>query len=90
MKQIKVFHLARLKDVSGVSGLGIVAEGVTFSDGVSVLRWLTAGGSTAVYDSIESVKRIHGHQGGTRVSYLPKKQLKMLIKQLSKPIDIEE
>jgi hypothetical protein len=63
------FWLKRKEDISGISGTGIVAEGVIFTDGVAVLRWLTAGGSTAVYDSIESVERIHGHNGNTEVVY---------------------
>lgn len=66
---MKKFWLKRKEDISGVSGIGIVAEGIIFSDGISVLRWLTAGGSTAVYDSIESVEKIHGHDGRTKIVY---------------------
>ena len=66
---MKKFWLNRKEDVSTVSGIGIVAEGIIFSDGTSVLRWLTAGGSTAVYDSIESVEKIHGHDGRTKIVY---------------------
>lgn len=68
-KKMKKFWLKRIEDESGISGTGIVAEGIIFTDGVAVLRWLTAGGSTAVYDDIESVKRIHGHNGKTKVVY---------------------
>ncbi len=39
---MKKFWLKRIEDVSQVSGTGIVAEGIIFSDGVAVLRWLTA------------------------------------------------
>ena len=63
----RLFVLRRTNDVSGVSGLGDVAEGVVFSDGVTVLRWNRAGGSTAVYDSLERMEAIHGHDGGTQV-----------------------
>ena len=66
---MKLFNLVRTEDVSQVSGLGIVAEGVVFSDGVAVLRWLTAGGSTGIYDSIEHLEKIHGHEGRTKVVY---------------------
>jgi hypothetical protein len=38
---MKRFRLVRDRDVSGVSGTGIVAEGTMFSDGTCVLRWLT-------------------------------------------------
>lgn len=66
-RRSRLFVLRRTNDVSGVSGLGDVAEGVTFSDGTTVLRWLRAGGSTAVYDSLEHMEAIHGHDGGTAV-----------------------
>jgi len=63
--KVRVFQLVRAEDVSGISGTGTVADGVVFPDGVAVLRWRTAGGSTAVYDSVEDVERIHGHDGRT-------------------------
>jgi hypothetical protein len=69
MKKTKVFKLERTEDISDVSGVGVVADGVVFPDGVSVLRWRTAGGSTAVYDSIESLQKIHGHDGRTKIVY---------------------
>jgi hypothetical protein len=53
--------------VSGVSGISVVAEGVIFADGRVAMRWLTGARSTAVYDSIEDVETIHGHEGRTRV-----------------------
>lgn len=64
------FYLQRTEDASGVSGTGKVAEGVEFSDGVCVLRWLTAGGSTAVYNTAEDLIRIHGHEGRTRLMFV--------------------
>lgn len=65
---MRTFSLQRDEDVSGVSGTGVVAEGVEFSDGTVALRW-TAGehGSTVVWDSIEPVVLIHGHDGRTSV-----------------------
>jgi len=69
MKRLKTFYLERIKDKSEVSGTGKVAWGVVFPDGVAVLRWITAGGSTAVYDSIESLEKIHGHDGMTKIIY---------------------
>lgn len=64
---MRVFRLVRSEDVSGVSGTGTVADGVVFPDGVTILRWRTARGSTAVYDSVKDVERIHGHDGKTRL-----------------------
>ena len=66
----KRFWLIRTEDISGVSGTGVVADGVSFPDGISVLRWRTAGGSTAVYDSMESLEKIHGHDGRTKIEYV--------------------
>lgn len=66
VKAVQVYLLVRAEDVSGVSGTGPVAEAVVFSDGICVLRWLRAGGSTAVYDSLDAAVRIHGHGGATR------------------------
>lgn len=64
------FQLHRDTDVSGVSGVGIVAEGARFGDGRAVMRWLTGVSSTAVYDSIEDLESIHGHNGATRVVWV--------------------
>lgn len=36
-------------------------EGVVFSDGTCVIRWLTAARSTSVWASVEDMLRIHGH-----------------------------
>ena len=61
----KLFVLNRLEDATGVSGTGIVAEGVIFSNGKCAVSWLTDVSSVAVYDSIEDVQAIHGHDGKT-------------------------
>lgn len=67
---MKKFELHREHDVSGVSGTGVVAEGVEFTDGTVVLRWLSGRRSTVVWDSIEDVRVIHGHDGATEVVWL--------------------
>jgi hypothetical protein len=36
-------------------------EGVIFSDGKCVIRWLTGKRSVAVWDSFEDMMAIHGH-----------------------------
>ena len=63
------FHLHRREDESGISGTGIVAEGVCFSDGRCVLRWLTELSSIGIYASIDDVEAIHGHKGKTIVQW---------------------
>lgn len=69
--QPRRFRLVRDHDVSGVSGVGAVAEGVEFTDGSCVVRW-TAGEhrSTVVWASVEDALAIHGHGGATRVEWL--------------------
>jgi hypothetical protein len=64
------FVLNRIEDDSGISGVGLVAQGVEFADGRVALRWLTEFASTAVYDSMVDVQAIHGHNGHTRVDWI--------------------
>lgn len=64
------FQLHRDRDETGVSGTGIVAEGVRFSNGWCALTWLTHTTSVAFYPSISNVVYIHGHQGKTRIVWL--------------------
>lgn len=68
---MRMLHLERDEDVSGVSGTGIVAYGVEFPDGSVVLRWDTAVRSTVFYDSIADVETITGHGGRTRIVFDP-------------------
>lgn len=55
------FTMRREFDVSGVSGTGIVLEGVHFSTGVVVIHWLTPPprGSISVFDDLEQFMSIH-------------------------------
>lgn len=64
------FHLVRDEDETGISGTGIVAEGIQFSDGRCVLRWTTTTSSTGYYDTILHVEHLHGHNGKTRVVWV--------------------
>jgi len=64
------FLLVRYEDESGVSGTGVVAEGVQFSTGRCVLAWVTRYQSLAIYNHIEEIREIHGHDGKTHVSWL--------------------
>lgn len=68
MVEMRTFTLQREEDVTGVSGTGTVAEGVVFSDGSVVIKWVVGEHrSTVHWDSIESVLAIHGHDGKTKV-----------------------
>jgi hypothetical protein len=70
---MRLFVFNRIEDKSGISGTGIVAEGVQFSNGKCVIAWLTEYTSTAIYDCIEDVEAIHGHDGKTQIMWLDKK-----------------
>jgi hypothetical protein len=59
------FWLNRIEDESGVSGVGIVAEGTQFDNGKCVLAWVTQFQTVAVYNSIDEIENIHGHNGKT-------------------------
>lgn len=68
---LPTFVLRRYEDETGVSGIGVVAEGIEFSDGTVALHWMTSGPrSTGIYNSIADVEAIHGHEGKTKVVWL--------------------
>lgn len=69
-RQCRRFQLVRRADETGISGTGIVAYGAAFPDGTAVLRWDTKVNSTVLYNSIEDLKTIHGHDGKTVVMWL--------------------
>ena len=70
LKIFRRFIMNRSKDESGISGTGIVAEGLQFSSKKCVISWLSDTPSIEIYDSIEEVKRIHGHQGETQIKWI--------------------
>lgn len=64
------FLLVRHADPSGVSGTGIVAQGVEFTDGAVALRWIGSHPSTVAWGSVEHIRMIHGHSGRTVVRWI--------------------
>ncbi|KKK53725.1 hypothetical protein LCGC14_3091910 [marine sediment metagenome] len=67
---MRTFNLNRVEDETGVSGTGIIAEGVEFTNGTCALVWLTEVHSiAAIYDSIDTLVKIHGHGGMTIVEW---------------------
>jgi len=66
------FTLIRLEDATGISGTGVICEGVQFWDGTCVLRWRTNVRSFVFYNSIADVEHIHGHEGKTIVEWIDK------------------
>lgn len=64
------FNLVRNEDESGVSGTGLVAQGIQFDTGACAMAWLTSVSSIAIYSSIDDVIHIHGHGGKTIVEWV--------------------
>lgn len=65
------FVLVRHTDVSGVSGTGVVAQGVEFADGTVALRWLSDWPTSVVFHDrgMDAVRAVHGHSGATEIRY---------------------
>lgn len=68
--QLQRIQLYREKDHSGVSGVGLIAEGIVFTDGRVAIRWTGDLSSITLHNSIANVERVHGHHGGTHVVFL--------------------
>jgi hypothetical protein len=66
----RIFRLVRKTDISGVSGTGHVADGVTFYDGTTAIYWRTEFASMVVFQSLEHLLRIHGHDGATTIEWM--------------------
>jgi hypothetical protein len=62
---MRTFYLERLEDETGISGTGVISQGVEFSDGTCVMKWLTDTSSIAIYKSVDDLIKIHGHAGKT-------------------------
>lgn len=66
---MKTFVLNRLEDLSGISGTGIVAEGVEFSNGKISIMWNNTA-SWGLFDNMQQMLSVHGHNGKTEVVYV--------------------
>jgi hypothetical protein len=66
--RIRTFYLWRDVDVSGVSGTGKVAQGVSFPNGTTVLQWANYG-SLSIFKNVREVIQIHGHDGKTKLTW---------------------
>ncbi len=67
---MRTFQLHRDVDVTGVSGTGIVADGVVWPDGTASVRWRGDRQSVVHWDNAESIEAIHGHGGATRIVWM--------------------
>ncbi|MGY0235570.1 hypothetical protein [Longispora urticae] len=78
----RLFGLYREEDPSGVSGTGLVAWGVQFWDGMTVTRWrgnLTGVSQVSIWESLDQVLRIHGHDGRTRAVFCDDEQGSLML-----------
>ena len=65
------FHLYRHHDETGVSGTGIVTEGIQYRDGQVSMRWcVNPARSTTTYANTADVTTIHGHDGKTDIIWI--------------------
>jgi hypothetical protein len=64
------FQFKRNEDETGISGTGIVAEGVVLTGGRTVVNWLTKYPTTSIYDSFADAEFLHGHDGKTEIVWL--------------------
>jgi hypothetical protein len=58
---IRTFTMCRQSDESGISGTGVVVEGVVYATGQCVAHWLlpAKNGSIAIFDSLRDFLEIH-------------------------------
>lgn len=58
---IRTFTVCRINDESGVSGTGVVIEGIVLATGQCVVHWLypTPKGSIAIFESISDFATVH-------------------------------
>lgn len=61
---MKTFRMLR-------NGQQVVAEGVIFPDGTTVVRWAVPGmpNSTVVWASLEDAMVVHNHDGNTTIEW---------------------
>lgn len=67
---VRFFQLYRDRDVTGFSGIGVVADGVVWPDGTVSMRWRGPVRTTVEAASLDDIRSIHGHDGATRVVVL--------------------
>jgi hypothetical protein len=71
------FYLLRKEDVTGVSGPGVICEGVQFTNGTVVFRWLSDSPSVTTFfgeNAVEEMLDKHGHGGRTVVIWVDKEE----------------
>lgn len=64
---MKTFYLLRHEDLHGHSGLGVVAEGVIFDNGMVAMTWLSEWKTMTTFPNIQTVRKLHSHEGRTEI-----------------------
>lgn len=68
-------YLERFVDVSGVSGIGNIAEVCISSNGRVAVFWPPPNESVASFPNVATLLNVHGHQGKTRLVLLDDPEL---------------
>lgn len=68
------FVLVRHEDVSGVSGTGVVAEGVEFQNGMCALSFSSPFPHVNTYVNARVMQEVHGHGGATEIVFLDEEE----------------
>jgi len=55
----------RVIDITGVSGTGVVADGVQWPDGTVTIRWRGDRPSTVCWGNFQDAMAVHSHGGAT-------------------------
>lgn len=64
---MKNFYLLRHEDLHGHSGLGVVAEGTIFDNGMVAMTWLSKWDTVTMFKNVQAVKELHSHEGRTEI-----------------------
>jgi hypothetical protein len=65
------FQLVRHEDPTGVSGTGVVADGIVWPDQTATIHWRGTHASYVHWPrGIASVEAIHGHGGATTIDWI--------------------
>ena len=70
VSSVRRFVLVRDRDLTGVSGIGVVAEGAMFSNGLSIIRWLREPHAVGMYQTVSDLIAVHGHGGATQIQFI--------------------
>lgn len=71
-KRPRRFLIVRDEDVSGVSGTGVVCEGIQFSTKHAAIHWASSQypWTTPVPEGVDAILEVHGHGGKTRLVWI--------------------